>query len=138
MITQRDIAGRYTAFAVLAALLNFLAQSVSLAFLRGSWAFWSSVLVGTAVGFFAKYVLDKEFIFYDRRETALREANKLMLYGLTAVITTLIFWGSEWACWYIWHNSMTKYAGGTCGLTVGYILKYHLDKRFTFQPKESA
>lgn len=138
MTTRRSIAGRYVAFAVLAALLNFLAQSVSLAFVHGPWAFGSSVLIGTGVGFFAKYALDKAFIFFDRRESALREAGKLMLYGLTAVITTAIFWGCEWAAWHIWHDSMVKYAGGALGLAAGYILKYHLDKRFTFQAETSV
>lgn len=134
----RGTAGHYILFAVLATLLNFAAQSVSLKFLHGNKAFWISIGIGTVVGFFAKYILDKTFIFRDPRESITREVGKVILYGLTAVITTLIFWGAEWASWYIWHKSMAKYTSGALGITAGYILKYHLDKRFTFRADAHA
>lgn len=133
-MTREEIAGRYILFAALAAALNFSAQEISLTFIHGPLAFWSSVVIGTGVGFFVKYVLDKLFIFRDRRETLTREASKLILYGLTAVLTTLLFWACEWTCWFVWQNSLAKYAGGAFGLASGYFLKYHMDKRLTFRP----
>jgi len=134
MPTREAIVGRYVLFAILATALNFAAQAISLTFIHGSLAFWSSVVIGTGVGFFVKYVLDKMFIFRDPRESLTREAGKLLLYGLTGVLTTLLFWACEWTCWIVWQNSLAKYAGGAFGLASGYFLKYHMDKRLTFRP----
>jgi putative flippase GtrA len=138
MPAREVIAARYVLFAILAALLNFGAQAVSLTVIHGPLAFWSSVVIGTGVGFFVKYILDKLFIFRDRHESLAREANKIFLYGLSAVLTTLIFWLCEWTSWFVWQNSLAKYAGGAFGLAAGYVLKYHMDKRLAFRPVGST
>ena len=49
------------------------------------------------------------------------------------VFTTLIFWGFEITFDYIFNNENAKYAGAVIGLSIGYIVKYLLDKKFVFR-----
>ena len=50
------------------------------------------------------------------------------------IMTTVIFWGFEILFDYIFHTKAWRYAGGVLGLTIGYSIKYYLDKRFVFTP----
>lgn len=127
-----SLAGRYVVFAIVATAINFAAQSLSLSAYRGPSHLAVSLLCGTAMGFFVKYALDKYFIFFDRHGSASREVGKIILYGLTAVVTTGIFWSLELGFWALWQSSLSKYMGGALGLGLGYYLKYRLDRRFVF------
>jgi len=48
------------------------------------------------------------------------------------IITTLLFWGVELGFDYFFDHHLAKYAGAITGLSLGYLIKYHLDKRFVF------
>ena len=48
------------------------------------------------------------------------------------VFTTAIFWGTEYAFHLIFTTDAMRYIGGVLGLTIGYYIKYQLDKRFVF------
>jgi putative flippase GtrA len=133
MLRRRTIVIRYVGFAVIAALVNFGFQSVTLALYRGSAALPFSIAAGTLAGLVVKYVLDKVLIFFDKRQSALREIGKLVRYGSTAVVTTLIFWALELTFWQMWHDVTAKYIGAALGLAIGYALKFHMDKHFTFE-----
>ena len=79
-----------------------------------------------------KYVLDKRWIFYDI-ETGLRaHKKKITLYTGMGIITTCIFWGTETVFWLIWETDIMRELGAVIGLTVGYYLKYNLDRRYVF------
>ena len=54
------------------------------------------------------------------------------IYCLNGVVTTMIFWVSEAAFWYIWHNDIMRELGAIIGLTIGYVTKFHLDSRLVF------
>jgi positive regulator of sigma E activity len=45
----------------------------------------------------------------------------------------VVFWGVELTFHYIFGTHLMTVVGGATGLTVGYILKYNLDKHFTFR-----
>ncbi len=53
------------------------------------------------VGFVAKYILDKRWVFFDAYESHASEARKVMIYGAFGVGTTLLFWGIELAAWHL-------------------------------------
>jgi len=53
------------------------------------------------------------------------------------VFTTVIFWGFEIGFNYIFTNPQAKYVGAIVGLSIGYIIKYFLDKKFVFTEKKS-
>ena len=127
-----SIAFRYVLFAILSSLINFAVQELVV---RGlPWApLMASILAGTAAGFAAKYVLDKNWIFFDSSSSHKEEARKVGLYGLFSILTTIVFWSFEIAAWGIWQTDFAKYAGGALGLAIGYVVKYWLDRRFVFR-----
>jgi hypothetical protein len=125
---------RYIAFAVLSAAANFLSQQAVLTFYAGAAALAVSILGGTAIGFVVKYGLDKFYIFDDghNRQPA-QEACKIGLYGLTAVLTTIVFWSMEVGFLALGGTATWKYVGGALGLSIGYTLKYFLDRHLAFR-----
>lgn len=126
---------RYLAFAAISTGANLLAQEAASRAAPGApLAF--AMLVGTAVGFAVKYVLDKRWIFQDPYTTRNEELRKVWYYGLFSVLTTLIFWGFEVAFWTVWGTNTAKYTGAVLGLSIGYALKFVLDRRFTFGERE--
>jgi putative flippase GtrA len=143
---------RYAAFAALATAANLLTQWLFTALGRALWpdamliltvfgfmipageaVFWAALAAGTAAGFLLKYLLDKNFIFHHTPPTAGAGLATIFLYGVTAVITTLIFWGVQYLFTLFGPEDFWKYAGGVCGLVPGYLVKYFLDKRFVFR-----
>lgn len=131
-MTLRGLVLRYATFAVLATLANLAAQRLVLALGEGGALFALAVAVGTLVGLVVKYLLDKRWIFFDR-ETGMRaHGQKFTLYTLMGVVTTAIFWGSETAFWLIWQTDAARELGAVLGLSVGYVVKYNLDRRFVF------
>ena len=123
---------RYAGFAVLATLANLAAQRLVLALIAGHTGFVLAVATGTGVGLVLKYLLDKRWIFFDRSRGLPTHARKFFLYTVMGIVTTLIFWGSETAAWLIWQTHPMREAGAVLGLTVGYLVKYRLDRRFVF------
>jgi putative flippase GtrA len=132
MLRATNLVARYSLFALLATAANFLGQSVVLQLTSAPHGIALSILSGTLIGFAVKYVLDKKFIFFDNFASTTKESIKVVLYGVTAIFTTLIFWSFELGAFAVWHNSFAKYAGGAVGLSIGYVTKYLLDRRFVF------
>jgi putative flippase GtrA len=122
----------YAAFAVVATVLNLLGQELSLLVYRGQYALYLAILAGTAVGLLSKYVLDKQFIFNVTSRSRGDELNRFFAYTLTGLFTTLVFWGCELGFEYLYGNRTARYTGAVIGLSIGYVLKYQLDKRFVF------
>lgn len=137
MVKSHILIMRYGGFAVLATLANLAAQRVVLALLAGKYGFILAVLVGTGVGLVLKYVLDKRWIFFDTTQGAAKNSKKFWLYTLTGVFTTAIFWGAETAFWLIGQTDFMRELGAVLGLSVGYVLKYQLDRKYVF-PKPPA
>jgi putative flippase GtrA len=54
------------------------------------------------------------------------------------LVTTAIFWGTETLFWWLWHTDAMRELGAVIGLTIGYVTKYQLDKRFVFAPRHRA
>ncbi len=96
-----------------------------------------AMAAGTATGLLIKYVLDKLYIFYHTTENLKEDISKFLIYTLMGVVTTFIFWGTEILFNHLFAADYAKYIGGAIGLTIGYITKYQLDKRFVFVKKDS-
>lgn len=123
---------RYAFFALCATLTNLLSQALVLHFYQGPIDLWAAIFMGTGVGLATKYYLDKKWIFAYKEKGLLDDAKKFTLYTAMGIITTCIFWGTEWAFHHLWSDEMAKYFGATIGLSIGYLIKYQLDKRFVF------
>ena len=132
-MTRAMLITRYTGFAVLATIVNLGVQRIVLSMNSEGLGFAIAVFLGTLAGLVVKYALDKRWIFADV-ETGLRaHSRKLSLYTLMGVATTAIFWATETAFWLIYQTDFARELGAVLGLSVGYIVKYQLDRRFVFQ-----
>lgn len=125
-------AARYIAFAAFATLTNLVTQEAAVRAVPLA-PLVVSMTAGTVVGFAVKYVLDKNWIFFDQVEGRYHEFRKISLYGLFSVFTTLVSWSFEAGFWSLWGTSVAKYSGAVIGLAVGYAAKYELDRRYTFR-----
>lgn len=131
-MTRRTLILRYAGFAALATLANLGAQRAVLALDDGPRGFVLAVLAGTAVGLVVKYLLDKRWIFADAATGLRAHSRRFSRYTATGVVTTLIFWATETAFWLSWQTDLARETGAVLGLTVGYVLKYRLDRRYVF------
>lgn len=129
----------YTLLAAVATAVNIAAQDVLLRLYDGAGHLWTSVLFGTGVGLVVKYALDKRYIFRFQARSAAHDGRTFLLYAAMGLVTTVIFWGFEFAfhAWFDGARGM-RYLGGAIGLTLGYLAKYHLDKRYVFQDQGAA
>ncbi|WP_111734854.1 GtrA family protein [Roseovarius amoyensis] len=131
---------RYGAFAVIAVLVNLATQRLVLAFpwpVPGT-GLAAAIAAGTLTGLVVKYLLDKRWIFLDAEGGLAAHGRKFTLYTVMGLVTTAIFWGSETAFWLIWKTDTMREVGAVLGLTVGYVTKYQLDKRFVFAPPPAS
>lgn len=131
-MTLRSLMVRYAGFAVLATLANLGVQRLVLARGDDGLMFALAVGAGTLVGLVIKYVLDKKWIFYDAETGVRAHGQKFPLYTAMGVITTAIFWGMETAFWLVWQTDAMRELGAVIGLSIGYMVKYNLDRRFVF------
>ena len=127
---------KYIIFAVFSTLFNLLFQYFSFAIYMGWGSLYMAMFVGTLVGLVVKYILDKKFIFYHEVKDKKEDAKKFALYSLMGVFTTIIFWVTEISFDYFWKDPNAKYFGAVIGLSIGYVIKYFLDKRFVFIHKK--
>jgi putative flippase GtrA len=132
------LAAKFIIFAVISILFNLLSQYLSFLFYTGFGSLYTAMFTGTLSGLVVKYVLDKKLIFYHVVENKKDDAKKFALYSLMGVFTTIIFWGTEIAFDALSQNPNSKYLGAIIGLSIGYIIKYFLDKKFVFIHKEIA
>ncbi len=123
---------RYGLFAVIATAANLMTQRLVLLAGEGLWVFVMAMGAGTLVGLVIKYVLDKRWIFYDVSTGAAAHGKKFTLYTIMGLLTTAIFWGMETGFWLVWQTDLMREAGAVIGLTIGYVVKYNLDRRFVF------
>ncbi|KHQ54560.1 GtrA family protein [Mameliella alba] len=123
---------RYAGFAVLATLANLATQRLVLLAGDGGTAFALAVGAGTLVGLVVKYLLDKRWIFYDDATGLRAHGRKFTLYTVMGIVTTAVFWGTETAFWIFWKTDVMRELGAVLGLTIGYVIKYNLDRRFVF------
>ncbi|GAB5445515.1 GtrA family protein [Gymnodinialimonas sp.] len=132
-MTRFTLVIRYTAFAIVAMAVNLLVQRLVL--LGGENALWFVLAMGcgTLAGLVVKYVLDKRWIFYDMTTGAAAQGKQFGLYSLMGIVTTVIFWATETAFWMIWGTDFARELGAVIGLTIGYVTKYQLDRRYVFK-----
>ena len=131
-MTLTQLVFRYSLFAVIATVVNLAVQRVSLAAYDGAFALAVAIGFGTIAGLIVKYFLDKRWIFHDLTSGVSGQTKQFGLYTLMGVATTVIFWGMEYSFWVIWGTDLMREIGAVIGLAIGYVTKYHLDKRFVF------
>ena len=124
---------KYSLFALIATIINLFTQFISLAIYSQDFSLYIAMFFGTLTGLIAKYILDKKYIFYYVVKDKKEDSQKFILYSIMGVFTTIIFWGFEIGFDYIFDSEIAKYIGAIIGLSIGYITKYFLDKKFVFK-----
>lgn len=131
-MTLQTLVLRYAAFAIIATMANLATQRAVLQLGDSGVHFVAAMGAGTIIGLVIKYALDKRWIFYDQASGLRNHGQKFTLYTAMGLVTTAIFWGTEAAFWLIWHTDLMRELGAILGLSIGYVVKYNLDRRFVF------
>lgn len=131
-MTLRTLVLRYAIFAVIATIANLGTQRLVLTHGKDGLTFAIAVAAGTLVGLVIKYALDKRWIFHDLDTGFKAHGQKFSLYTAMGLVTTAIFWGTETMFWLVWQTDLMREVGAVIGLSIGYVVKYHLDRRFVF------
>jgi putative flippase GtrA len=123
---------KFAFFALISSFVNMLFQYASFAVYEGFLSLYLAMLLGTSAGLTSKYILDKKWIFNYTPVNNKDDAKKFFLYSSMGILTTIIFWVTEMAFYYLSPHPDAKYFGAIIGLAIGYIIKYYLDKQFVF------
>ena len=130
--TATKIAILYTLFAVVSTAINIGSQMLSIWVYEGPFSVEISILFGTVMGLPLRYFLEKRYIFNFTSKNLVHDGKLFIFYSAMGVITTLIFWGTEYAFHLIYDTDFMRYLGGILGLSVGFYVKYQLDKKYVF------
>ena len=130
--TATKIAILYTLFAVVSTAINIGSQMLSIWVYEGPFSVEISILFGTAMGLPLRYFLEKRYIFNFTSKNLVHDGKLFIFYSAMGVITTLIFWGTEYAFHLIYDTDFMRYLGGVIGLSIGFYVKYQLDKKYVF------
>lgn len=128
----------YVFFVMIAITVNLMTQAFVIAVYAGAYVVELSILAGTGTGLLVKYVLDKRHIFEYTSESLVHDGRLFVLYSFMGLFTTALFWGVEYAFQWLWGTNAMRYLGGAIGLTLGYFIKYRLDKHYVFINRSSA
>ena len=131
-LTAVRIAVLYTLFAVLSTVINIGSQMLSIWAYKGPHSVEISILVGTAAGLPLRYFLEKRYIFNFKSQNLRHDGKLFVFYSAMGVITTPIFWGTEYALHLIYDLDFMRYVGGIIGLAAGFYVKCQLDKKYVF------
>jgi len=128
-----QLVATYVLLALVATSANIGAQELATRLYAGPFAILLAMIAGTAVGLVVKYALDKRYIFRFRARDLGHDSRTFALYTLMGLATTAIFWGFELGFEHLFAERGMRYLGAVIGLAIGYITKYHLDKRYVFR-----
>ena len=127
----------YAILALIATAANIGAQDLVIRGYSGAYDIMLSMVIGTGCGLVVKYILDKRYIFRFRARNAVHDSQTFVLYTVMGLATTVIFWGFEFGFEYLFATKEMRYLGGIIGLAIGYLTKYHLDKRYVFRTDQA-
>ena len=129
---------KYSLFAVISTGFNLLFQYFSFLLYSDFASLYIAMFFGTLAGLVAKYILDKKYIFYHTPKNKTDDTRKFLLYSFMGIFTTAIFWGTEITFNALSQSPYAKYLGAVIGLSIGYIIKYFLDKKYVFIHKDEV
>jgi putative flippase GtrA len=133
MFSSTRLAINYAIYALIATAANIGAQEIVVRLYSGAFDILASVIVGTGVGLVVKYILDKRYIFRFQARSVAHDTQTFALYTVMGLATTLVFWGFEFGFHHLFETKEMRYLGGLIGLAIGYLTKFHLDKRYVIR-----
>ena len=127
-----SLLSRYLSFAIIATIANLVTQRAVLHLVKFNTSLFLAMVAGTTVGLVTKYILDKRWIFYDSDNSLNGKSLKFVRYTFFGIFTTSIFWFTELLFWFAWQSQLMREIGAILGLSIGYIIKYQLDRKYVF------
>ena len=123
---------KYILFCIIAIVINLSTQRIimELIFINN---YFLALLIGTLFGLVIKFILDKKYIFAYSDSSIKNNSLKFSFYSFNGILTTLLFWGTESVFFFIYKTNFAREFGALIGLTIGYFIKYRLDKKYVFQ-----
>ena len=123
---------KYIIFCIIAILINLSTQRIimELVFINN---YFLALLIGTLFGLVIKFILDKKYIFAYSDSSIKNNSLKFSFYSFNGILTTLLFWGTESVFSFIYKTNFAREFGALIGLSIGYFIKYRLDKKYVFQ-----
>jgi|TARA_B100001063_G_C16639958_1_gene490282 putative flippase GtrA len=119
-------------FAIISTLVNLFVQYISFNLIWNNEKLFNGIILGTISGFIIKYILDKIYIFQYSSSNIVNEIRVFSFYSFMSIITTLLFWLTEFLFEYYINIIYSRYIGAIIGLSIGYTIKYFLDKKYVF------
>lgn len=132
-----NVVFKYLFFSIIAIFINIVSQRLIFEVSESDHVFIFAISTGTLAGFISKYIFDKYLIFNDQSSIITEETKKLFKYSFFAVFTTAIFWFTEYIFWTVYQTHNAREIGAIIGLSIGYYLKYNLDKKYVFNKFEA-
>ena len=126
-----DIFLKYIIFCIIAIVVNLGTQRIimELVFINN---YFLALLIGTLFGLVIKFILDKKYIFAYSDTSIKNNSLKFSFYSFNGIITTFLFWGTESIFYFVYKTNFAREFGALIGLTIGYFIKYRLDKKYVF------
>lgn len=138
-IAARSHLIKYAVFAALAIAVNIFSQSTALILFGAYWfGIYIAIAAGNGAGLVFKYIVDKYWVFEDVDVSIAGNSRKFALYAAFGIGTTMLFWIVELVFHYTFNSVFMTNVGGVFGLSIGYVLKYNLDKHYTFARKSAC
>jgi putative flippase GtrA len=126
----------YVLIAIVSTVLNLAAQSLVVRYFDIRYVIELSILIGTVVGMPPRYVLEKKYVFFFVSNDIKHDSKLFFFYSFYGVFTTLIFWSVEYMFHIYFAADFMRYVGGLVGLSIGFYLKYQIDKKYVFNSKD--
>ncbi len=123
----------YIYFAIIATIINIFSQYLVFELYENQYTIYFAIIIGTTLGLISKYIMDKVYIFKYDSENIYDYSKNFIAYIITGIFTTLIFWSFEFSFYILFDDEIAKYIGAIIGLSIGYTVKYILDKNFVFK-----
>lgn len=123
----------YIYFAIIATIINIFSQYLVFELYENQYTIYFAIIIGTTLGLISKYIMDKVYIFKYDSANIYDYSKNFIAYIITGIFTTLIFWSFEFSFYILFDDEIAKYIGAIIGLSIGYTVKYILDKNFVFK-----
>lgn len=123
--------------AFIAIIFNILIQSFVFITLGSNSiiVLYTAMISSTFFTLLLKFWLDKKYLFKFNFKTFKNLYKGFSLYSINGLLTTLIFWFIENIFYFLFDNKYMILFGAVIGLSIGYIVKYNLDKKLVFVQK---
>jgi len=121
---------RYFCVASSSIVLNILIQFLSVQIYRGIFFIELSIIIATLLTMPTRYFIEKNYVFYGLQKSS--DSLSFSMYTFSAIVSTIIFWSIEYSFHLIYYSDLLRYLGGILGLSIGFIIKFFIDKLYIF------